>query len=448
MEQNILLKAHQKRKLDSMVISKGHFSAESLFSVQTLKSAFGVPESDMPTDTGLSHLMYDVEDEDDRKALSAFKIEVEEDKKEFEEASSIGTENLVKTDEELDEVSNQLELSALLKPVDIYALTVSENSVSQNTIFSNFETSDIESNLTDDSKELEDTDSDLVISSVTACTDLVSLSRWYAEERKKNLRLRLLRRLQGLCWKKIIVDSISYWFNEDTGELCYETPEEIKRKEDFEESLKRKFNFIPFNVLIHIFKFLKPLPDRAAAQRCCSRWHRASAEYEKFALFVTAMDRQFYPSADGKFFATIGDALKAALPGDLIILSPGHHWISGSHTITFPVKIMAEDDGSFIEVNGKIVVVNASVVMMNINVRLHTIDSCFAFQRATCMVRVSSCSMLFLTSTCSSTIANSSPKQLRSMQLKVSYLSSKARAKVEVTLSILASHLYSFIGQR
>ena len=79
------MKAQQKRKLDSVVISEGKFSTESLFSSRTLQSAFGFTGLEFDGSTNLEQYMKDFEDEEDQKAMSTLRLELEAERQEFDD---------------------------------------------------------------------------------------------------------------------------------------------------------------------------------------------------------------------------------------------------------------------------------------------------------------------------------------------------------------------------
>lgn len=93
-EQNILLKAQQKKQLDTLVMNEGNFSESSLFSAQSIRSMFGsvitpsnIHDKGLSASTDICDVeaaMIAAEDEDDIRAMKTLKIENEADLSEFQ----------------------------------------------------------------------------------------------------------------------------------------------------------------------------------------------------------------------------------------------------------------------------------------------------------------------------------------------------------------------------
>lgn len=146
-EENILIKARQKRHLDFLVMTEGNFSEESLFTSNSLQDMLGIKSDNvkdsfpsstdaMPTD--IAAAMAAVEDDEDVSALRQAERENEKEQSEFDENQS----SRVATD--LDEEDNEIlpEPSPSVKQIN--AANVSQSSQDSLVIDKEKEEKDIE----------------------------------------------------------------------------------------------------------------------------------------------------------------------------------------------------------------------------------------------------------------------------------------------------------------
>ena len=117
-------------------------------------------------------------------------------------------------------------------------------------------------------------------------------------------------------------------------------------------ALERGFIAAPVEVLIHMMHYLIPYPDRSNASSVCIRWHEAS--YDKsFLLRVLPIESGIrdafitgtLKTLEKNTFISISDAIKVALPGNIISIGVGHHWETKSLIINIPLKIISECKG-------------------------------------------------------------------------------------------------------
>ncbi len=354
------MKAQQKRKLDSVVISEGKFSTESLFSSRTLQSAFGFTGLELDGSTNLEQYMKDFEDEEDQKAMSTLRLELEAERQEFDDFDKFKDLSMSDSSRDFDI------LTSSLKRIDQFAFRV-YNLAKNLDLMSHYEASEEESVVSDGSN-VEAYNDEMIVGNIT--DDIASSCAWYLFERANGRRMRILRALKGDCWRKLSIEGVWYWFNEDTGEVSFETPKIILDREELENALARKFNYLPYIVLKAIYSFLHSFPDRMNASVCCGRWRDALRE-SNLALYVKAADA-LRDEEHSRMFPSLRLALEAAHAGDTIIVSRGHHWESLPE-ITIPLRILREDDNSstpaVIELLSPLVIRNGPVLIVGLDLR-------------------------------------------------------------------------------
>jgi E1A-binding protein p400 len=194
----------------------------------------------------------------------------------------------------------------------------------------------------------------------------------YLAKKAKIRKDRQLRQLTGEGWHHYIdeVTGAPFWYNEDTGEASYGMPAVIKSNAVMRRALDRRFNACPHPVLVKIFEYLLPYPERTACSAVCAVWSTAARDscFFKHVLSIetgarerekererekqekTATRSSSSASADGSgqdgkanVFVCLADALASALPGDTIALGFGHH-VEESLTIDFPIRILGAED--------------------------------------------------------------------------------------------------------
>lgn len=210
--------------------------------------------------------------------------------------------------------------------------------------------------------------------------DKNSLQKWYLKERQKEAQLRRYRKLTGDAWS-LIVDPVTkapFWFNEDTNEASYSRPRVLSDQEVFDRALELRYSAVPEHILLLIFKFLLPYPDRACASQVNARWreigkrtelHKKILSIEMGASFSVNQCNEVAfskpskgnggPSLDENVFFSVESALASATPGDVFRLSMGHHVVSNDLVIRFPVLFLSESDDParcLVEVTGQIVI--------------------------------------------------------------------------------------------
>lgn len=141
-EENILVKAKQKKHLDFLVMTEGNFSEESLLSSQSLQEMFGVNANSVTTNecskVEMEAAMQAAEDDDDILAMKSTKAEIEKEGAEFDENAPVTNED----DDGPDDEPN----------VESDSISVANTNINSTTATNN---NNATTNAKDDEKELE-----------------------------------------------------------------------------------------------------------------------------------------------------------------------------------------------------------------------------------------------------------------------------------------------------
>jgi len=408
-EENILTKAKQKRHLDFLVMTEGNFSEASLFSAKGMKDILGVDSvgaSDAVEDVtdatnpgssaNIEAAMAAAEDEEDVRAMKNAALEATKDMDEFDEAAVVepGADDdgegaaeaaaasaavVVAEDPGAEEKDMEKEfaswqaslgpdfkaLEAALKPIERYALRIRTEIEPYYSIFYITEQARLEAldmgggegetwNVEEIEKEKEEEEmralqeGELLATNVTQ-RDINRHRTWFLQERARRVAARRMRNMTGGAWSMQLENGIPYWYNSDTGEAMYQTPAIILEQERLQWARERGYNAMPINIMLHIFSYLLPYPERCAVAPLCARWAEAAnhVSFRKRVLPVESGARdptkrltKLVPNV----YASIEEALKESLPGDTIELGMGHHW-EGSLLIDKPTRLLCESGG-------------------------------------------------------------------------------------------------------
>ena len=416
-EENILVKAKQKRHLDFLVMTEGGFSEEGLFSTDGLKGILGadVVRNESGTDglsaTEMEAAMTAAEDAEDISGMKAVKDELALVENDFDETAPIAEEDEDDDDDdetrskkssgETETVNEEKALEAefaswqasvgpdfkaletALRPVERYAVgfhTTIEPYYSMHFI-SEQERLDslameVEANAWDieeieREKEEEErralAEGELLAADMGA-EDLSYLRAWFEHERQLRNRRRRNRLITGEGWS-LVVDEVTkcpYWYNDDNGDASYSKPKIVEELENYRTALERRYNACPHRILVAIFSYLVPFPDRFAAGLSCNRWRVASLD-ESFIKRVLSVETGAheidYTALGDSSFSSIHKALESALPGDTIVLACGHHW-EKDLTIRAPIRILSEMEDPLkcvVELSGQINILKDAV---------------------------------------------------------------------------------------
>jgi E1A-binding protein p400 len=76
---------------------------------------------------------------------------------------------------------------------------------------------------------------------------------WFLQERARRVAARRMRTMTGGAWSLLLSEGVPYWYNSDTGEARYTTPEIIAEQEKLKWARERGYNAMPLKIMVHIF---------------------------------------------------------------------------------------------------------------------------------------------------------------------------------------------------
>lgn len=423
-EENILVKARQKRHLDHLVMTEGNFSEDSLFSADGLKGILGVETdssiseqtpSTRPSNRAIADAMAAAEDEEDVRAMKGAVEEAKRDQSEFDEAVPLpqgdddegatgsaatitmtgknktsSTSATVETSATTEEIAAEEDFSnwqasvgpdfsvlqAALTPIERHALHIRTDvepfysmhflteaqkleAMGHTSEGAEWDVEEIERQ-----KEAEEarllSEGELLFTGnlVGGMVEFASrrskqesqrLQNWFLKERKMRHRQRRKRIQTGEGWTYVFDDPTKppHWFNKDTGEVTYKKPLIIERREEAQQARQLRYTALPAALLINIFSYLAPYPDRMSASLTCWRWLQA-AQDPVFSYHVLPVETGVRDNAEkmakvaNNEFVSVRAAVAASLPGQLLVLGSGHHWEDGDINCSVPLKLTSE----------------------------------------------------------------------------------------------------------
>lgn len=178
------------------------------------------------------------------------------------------------------------------------------------------------------------------------------LQVWFLKERKLIAQQRLLRKMTGAAWGLVIdpVTHIPWWFNEDTGSASYAQPTIVAEREQYQKAQEHGLSAFPIRVLLTVFSYLLPYPDRLAARLVCASWNEAGRDSSLFlrVLPVETGLREAWlkgkaPSLAYGTFADLSQAIIASHRGDTLLLGPGHYW-GDTVTVSHSLRIIGQSN--------------------------------------------------------------------------------------------------------
>ena len=157
-----------------------------------------------------------------------------------------------------------------------------------------------------------------------------------------------------------------------TGEASYSRPKVLIEKEQYIQANERKYNATPINIVIHIFSYLLPYPERSNGRLTCALWNQASMSTELCIRVLpiesgihdiihttTSTSKKGHNSdsstaaSDDKSknkakivleynqYADLTTAITHSHRGDTILLAPGHYFVEHL-TLPHPVKLLGQ----------------------------------------------------------------------------------------------------------
>mmetsp|Transcript_32203 Transcript_32203/g.99600 ORF Transcript_32203/g.99600 Transcript_32203/m.99600 type:complete len:1299 (+) Transcript_32203:1576-5472(+) len=377
-EENILLKARQKKKLEFMTFTEGNFSSRQLQLEKHAPHA-GVPkESDV-----VAAAMAELEDESDAECARAAIAEAAADGLEFDdyhevskdEQSYVASKEASKSGEVPEaawrqELGPDMEaLTQSLSAVERHAMQVRQVQLLallpravRDTAFLTLTERRLLDELKKEATEHETLNADMFESmhqaeEYRACAEgeLSATDLYFAAEiHRENLYnadiLKFLKRRRsaqsakrkrectGAAWEARVdtVTGSGFWYNVDTAEATWRTPLIIQRRDAYQQARRGGYGHWPREVSLHFMSMCEPTPTRYFCALVCRNWARA---YREEHLLVKVLpsdnldnnsDSLSRPCVDHRFYQkvhlSLRGAIKSILPGQTLILGPGHYF--------------------------------------------------------------------------------------------------------------------------
>ena len=172
----------------------------------------------------------------------------------------------------------------------------------------------------------------------------------YIREKARQKSEIMIRKLTGRNWTTKVEERSKrvYWYNTDTGEALWGKPQVLNDLEAEDNARADGWSALPSNILIDIFDYLVPFPERtAAAAGTCRRW-RLAANDPCFVLHVWPVELGALimneSNSRKKEFRTVAEAVESALPGDTIEMGDGNYYVKSGLVVDKPVKLVGDED--------------------------------------------------------------------------------------------------------
>jgi len=373
-EENILLKASQKRDLSRLSIEDGLFTTMNVLSNNAkdeddkTKKKTSYLASVIQGDGGgvkqdeIRAAMATVEDTEDAVAATKMRSEMEAQGIDFSSSSSnskeVDVEESKLRDKEAEETEKRKWISSSdqalrdmensLPPVHRFALTYRteiDRPESQLTALSPdalakamaarqsleieaalSEQSEIEAMLCEpegrmelDAAALVDPKRDARLTSSQRRAIFLRCTSTYFERKKRMKKERRQRRLQGLSWSPYIDEKSGrlFYYNLDTGKSQWDKPDVLVARDAIRDASKEGYSALPLNILLNILSVLEPYPDNFNMFLCCKKWERAR-NHRSLEILVNQTGTTSYVSNDSmraveRFVPRVFTSLSAAV---------------------------------------------------------------------------------------------------------------------------------------
>ncbi|EGB03975.1 hypothetical protein AURANDRAFT_55360, partial [Aureococcus anophagefferens] len=449
-EENILLKARQKQKLEFITLTEGNFDSIQLQQKVANDRASGLrdilsTQSNNTPEVDIAATLAELEDVQDVAHARAAAAEVATAAREFDESTrtdldpGIDDENVPLTSLELknpeEEAAREVAameaefaawqeragpdpeaLTKSLSVVERQALTEHESRIitlpsgatdtkafltfSERRLMETIEKENagggptLDVNEVEYSKQIEErracSEGELLATDIYFVDDTRGSAKLGLDEHEflKRRRLALLakcnRECTGAAWETRIdaVTSDPFWYNVDTAEATWLKPLVIQRRDADAEARRGGYGNWPKNVAARVTAMCEPIPTRCACALVCRNWAKSCAEDHLLVKVLpaeqidgcpdhnqnygvvhppTKMDvlkrsHDSFPSPKrprsfsvrdcsgrnqkipqslplSKSRVSLRSALEAALPGETLVLGPGHYWEDGADLI-------------------------------------------------------------------------------------------------------------------
>ena len=475
-EENILLKARQKRNLDIVVMDKGNFSAsqpsgsdvtgennpgdavKDVYTKGGILEILGVSakekvestedfkgeSSDLTTEQ-IETTMASLEDADDANALKGVRKEAVEELKEFDESieykkdsdteedpaeSTSKSDNISNPDKrEAEELERQIAawqdkvgldtetIKSSLSPVEKYGLRFHEEF---DPYLSSYALLEEQRRQEQEEKRQNEVDIDEIetlkaeeerrafeegdlLWTDPQPEDLLRHRNLYVREKARLAGQKRRRHLTGGNWehRKDESNGYSYWYNEDTGEATWDKPRVLIEMDAYANAHENGWREVPEKLLVLVMSFLLPFPERTRCSSVCLTWRKAASS-PSFVRHVYPVEQGAYTIEDEKLernhYRTITDAMASSFPGDTIgkfgrnlefasfvtqigpiELADGHYWQNADLCITFPIRIIGDDNNPsnvVVELKGTIVAESPNVYIEGVTFRRPKLSAC------------------------------------------------------------------------
>ena len=337
-EENILLKANQKRHLNKLSVEDGNFTVSSMF--ESVSNSLLGDSAKPPgwTEEEISQAMLAAEDESDKLAAKRATREAKAELAEFDESvplkeaqqqqlstGSKKVQTASKSEAPEDSVSNPeasnaaltqaqfKELESQLRPIDRYAIEFrtswcpivdTQKQMEGLQKIEESQKEDWELEKLEREKEIMENEAEDEL--ITAIEGSCAIKPEDYQAAKKNLaRNRKIRKLTGSAWNERYEDGNGnkkrkYYFNVDTREISWDRPSILDAYANQQIARERGWGHVPENVLVRIFSFLIPT-ERHVAACTCVKW-KASSLNLSLCIWVICPQRVF----NAKELITVG----------------------------------------------------------------------------------------------------------------------------------------------
>eukprot|EP00501_MAST-03F_sp_TOSAG23-6_P001842 GSMAST32.ASY1.ANO1.1920.1 assembled CDS len=375
-EENILLKANQKRHLQKLSVEKGKFNTKFFEAEEEPVNSTSMKNTGKnPTQKEIDYAMAAAEDAEDRAARRRVNAEELADCAEFTElgiqSGSSGEQisEMSKEEEKRWSSSHGKNLSALeaaLPPIQRLALHNIESSLNPEAF-----ARDAANKLKEEIQGMIE-HRESVKDELTRKEELLELELDYGKRggkraalvmyranRRRILKKRKIDLITGRTWVMFLDEAtqLQYYYCTETGRKVWNKPDVLVARDLMINAHFLMYQGLSTNLLVHIFCFLSPLPDRMNAGLCCPKWLSALRSNSLSLLVIdennnngtqekhltsNVNNNNTSPSSlyEGVYYS-LSEAVSAALPGHTIHIKTGLYKESDI-SITKKVKILGQ----------------------------------------------------------------------------------------------------------
>lgn len=340
-EENILRKAQQKRNLETLVMTKGHFTTE-FFSAANLRQLVHGKESNIedvhaPSSDEVERFMATIEDEDDVVAMRDAKEQALEEEMEFQDESIDSDKNETHT-----EANVLIRVENALTRVHRYALAFRKamTPMCLQTLENEMETQAHDRNC--DIERMEQAkalrDSQLIaqgdlIAGIDDRKGIESYCQLFKRKRSDVHFERRKRQMTGAAWELMRCKDTHhrFYYNSDTKQAVWDPPSILIEMEQWKHAQTYKYAGLPSHVMLGILRYLHAFPDRIQSVRLVCRWWNSAANNMQLNRRIHVTDAWQHEIAS----APIGVTL---------IFASGVYELEEPLTITRPIRLIAAHD--------------------------------------------------------------------------------------------------------